>query len=251
MIQKNKFIYLRYIIKQTNQEYKPLKKPKQPLFDDKKYIIPGGTSLYQADLRIYQQDLSQYKEDKKNQNKVVNNDKIADNIEDISKAIKLYAESIKFGISMGTGSVLGLSQADLVNWYMKPITINITGTSIVSSNLMIDSDNMIINIYNKFKTYLSENTFNYYQKPQFILYIENGLPGLNDFVGVIKDFSFDESANFPDKFSYSISFEGKPNDQNKTQKASEAVQNDLNSINTSRIFSATQTAMDILNNIKI
>jgi hypothetical protein len=48
-----------------------------------------------------------------------------------------------------------------------------------------------------------------------------------------------------------MSFEGKPSDQNVTRKASEAVQNDLNSINTSKIFSTTQTAMDVLNNIKI
>jgi hypothetical protein len=254
MIQKNKFIYLRYIIKQTNTQYLSPIKPEQPVRPN---LSPSDPLFQQAFAEFgqanfqYQQDLIKYKEDKKNQNKVVNNNKITDNVEDISQEVKLYATSIKFGINMGTGNILGISQADLVNWYMKPITINISGTSIVSSNLMLDSDNIIINMYNKFKKYLSENTFNYYQKPQFALYIENGLPGLNDFVGVIKDFAFDETADFPDKFNYSMSFEGKPSDQNVTRKASEAVQNDLNSINTSKIFSATQTAMDVLNNIKI
>jgi hypothetical protein len=254
MIQKNKFIYLRYVTKQTNKEYSSPILPKQPvaptLLPTDPFFQQAWSEYGQANNQ-YQADLIKYKENKKNQNKIVNNDKINETEENEEEAVKLFANNIKFGITLGIGSVSGLSQADYANWYMKPITISISGVSIVSSNPMLDSDNIIINIYNKFKKYLSESTFNYYQKPQFLLHIDNGVPGLDNFTGIIKDFNFDESADFPDKFNYSLSFEGKPNDQNIIQKASDAVQSDINSTNTSSVNVSKQTAISTLGQIKV
>lgn len=206
MIQRNKFMYLRYKINE--------------LFNKGTTPIKGSEN---------------YKEDVKNQNNLINNREIQTIIEPPSEAIKLFTTSIKYNITMGTATDMGLAKADMVSWYMKPITLNISGISIVTPNLMIDSDNMIPTIYRKLKKYLSESNFNYYQKPKFLLYIENGIPELDSFEGVIKSFSFDEKADYPDKFEFSLEFEGKYMDQDILDKAAMGLAADLKSAATKTV----------------
>jgi hypothetical protein len=93
---------------------------------------------------------------------------------------------------------------------MKPITITISGVSIVTPNSMINSDNIIPAMFTMFREKFAENNFNYYSKPEFKLKINNGVQGLSEYKGVIKSFNFDEAADFVDKYNYSLDFVGKP-----------------------------------------
>jgi hypothetical protein len=74
---------------------------------------------------------------------------------------------------------------------------------------MINSDNIIPAMIAKFNQYLSESTFNYYNRPRFRLLISNGIQSFDQFEGVIKSFPFSESADYVDKYDYSLEFEGK------------------------------------------
>jgi hypothetical protein len=133
-----------------------------------------------------------------------------DDPEPANEAVQLLANSIDYKIAMDAGVVYGLAESDFVNWYMKPVNITIKGDSIISSNPMLTSDNIILAMYQKLKSKLSAQNYNYYDKPLFHLFVENGFQDFSVFKGVIKTFDFDEKAKFPNKFPYSITFEGNP-----------------------------------------
>src|SRR5271157_207711 len=159
--------------------------------------------------------------------------------ESILNSLVLFATKIDFTFPVGMSTIFGLNSADLVAWYMKPITIKIFGNSIVTPNPMISSDNMIVNIFNKLQQYLSEQNYNYFQQAKFLLYIENGVPPMDSFVGVISSFTFNEVADFPDKFDFTLEFQGKPSITNTVQDALTGFNNDLKVLNTSVVPSST------------
>lgn len=185
MLQQNKIINLRYITK-------PVSFP-QPNPSNFK----GGTNA-----PAFIQAEQQYTRTLQNPN--------TEYLEPVSNAVQLLADTIDYSISLGAGIVMGLQQSDFAPWYMKPVMITIKGISIVSSNPMIASDNIILSMYQKLKANLSSQNYNYYNKPLFYLYVENGFQDFNEFKGVIHSFDFGEKADYPNKFDYTIKFEGNP-----------------------------------------
>ena len=148
---------------------------------------------------------------------------VATETEDISDSIILYLNKFDTDIDIGSAQFLGLAQTDLVNWYMKPTTLSLGGISVVSRNPFITSDNIVTKINDKLKQNLSENNFNYYSKPRFLLYIQNDLNSLNTYEGVITHFGFTRSAEVPDAYNWSLSFNGKPYIEQVKQQAAQTV----------------------------
>lgn len=234
MLQKNKFITLRYVtntIKSKNLSDKP-NKPQKPNAKDFQTKTPTGlrtnTTALNSATRKYLLDMDNYTDSLRQPNYVQR--KILPQEELLSEQIRFYVEEISYEIEIGNDMFLGLSNADLVNWYIKPIKISLKGVSVVSSNMFLGSDNIILDIYNKLQEKLSEVNYNYFTKPNFRLVVENGLKNLDNFKGVITSLSFSEKANIPDSYNFSLNFVGKPINEEKRNEAirGETESEDLN-----------------------
>lgn len=251
MIERNKYIYLRYKIKKMSAPSAPTApvKPKQNDYittgpDGKTKFIDKTTfnkdnDAYNKQKASFDQQDAQYKQDNPA------SPSIQEITETPEEALKLFANKISYTLPIGTQTIFGLTQADMVHWYMKPVNIKINGTSLVSNNPMLDSDNLIVSMVKKLQKYLSEETYNYFQKPQFVLYVENGVPGMDAFIGVISSIDFNENADYPDKFEFNIDFTGKPYNMNVIEKASQGFASDL--VSTSTNLGKTLATNSMLN----
>lgn len=216
MIQKNKYITLRYITNEIAPKNvtKKINKPSAPTREKNDSIATWRAKQQQHIL-----ELDKYKEQLREpvfiKNMTIKNE------ENLSNKIRFFANSIKYNFELGNSTFLGLKSAEEINWYIKPIKITIEGVSVVSPNIFLDSDNVILTLYNKLKDKLGENNYNYFKSTKFHLVIENGLNDLNDFYGIITSLSFGEEAKKPDTYDYTLKFVGKPYIGNKQKDAIE------------------------------
>jgi hypothetical protein len=235
MLQNPRIVYLRYVLNSYSQlpanTRQDIEKPNAP----NPYVSPykgqfdpafiSAVKKYQVDYKAYLHNQSQPVQ--------ISNGVIA-TAEPISEQIKFIINDIDYNIDIGNSIYTGLAVSDFVNWYIKPITITMKGDSIISTNPLLASDNIIIDIYTKLQKELSEFSYNYFKKPRFRLYIDGELKGLNAFDGVIQSFTINESAGFPDKYGFTLRFVGKPS--NNTQ-----IENAITGHNQDNNLSANQT----------
>jgi len=225
MIQRNKYITLRYVLNSVFSKNVPEKttKPQKPNASD----YEGGTDSpeYQDDLKEYNLKYDQYRQGLRQPTYVT--DTVVSNEENLSDQIRFYVEEISYNFEVGNAMFTGLTNADLINWYIKPVSISLKGVSVISANAFLGSDNIVLDIYKKIQEYLSEVNYNYFKKPRFRMVVENGLQGLDNFQGVITSFNFSENAKLPDTYAFDLKFIGKPiNDEKRADAKKYKTQSD-------------------------
>ena len=240
MKNNTRYVYLRYATQSyksnnaNTRQFPPLAEPDKPDVAD--YGNNVDNPAYQAALKEFQLDLKQYQVDKTRPTLYPNG--LMENKENLLDQVKFVVENIDIDIDIGHGSYEGLSMADEANWYIKPIMISMSGDSIISNNPLLASDNIVLNIYRKLTQELSENNYNYFKKPKFILQIDNGLKGLDTYKGVITKFTIKEQAKIPDKYDFTLSFIGKPSTDEQIDRAVKGFANDNNAISLTAIEDA-------------
>jgi hypothetical protein len=240
MLQKTRYASIRYItnsFKYPANTRKDIPQPVRPLPVPPAFIGPDDPKFISA-MQKYQIDMREYWSNMQQPIQLPNG--VIENTEGLVEQVKFIIDDINYTMDIGSGSYTGLAQSDFVNWYIKPISITMKGDSIISTNPFLASDNMILDIYTKLQQELSENNYNYFKKPRFMLTIENGLKGLNSFKGVITSFTINENASVPDKYDFTLGFTGKPSNDDFSQRGQQGYDHDANTSNSKNLSSQSK-----------
>lgn len=242
MLQKTRYASIRYVTNSFQYPANTRKDITQPVKPNLSPEDPGFVSAMQK----YETEKHEYFSNM--QQPIQASNGVIENTEGLMEQVKFIIDDISYNFDIGSGSYTGLAQSDFVNWYIKPISITLKGDSIISTNPFLASDNMVLNIYKKLQQELSENSYNYFKKPRFMLTIDNGLKDLNSFKGVITSFTISENANIPDKYDFTLAFIGKPSNSDFTQRAQQGFDHDNSITNSiSSASKALQNAVSAIN----
>jgi hypothetical protein len=131
-------------------------------------------------------------------------------ISEVNQIELIGTNRIRITYESGIAVESGLVVAFIQPWYIKPVSIEISGHSYLGAFQYISKDDkQIEDIYNLYLNSLKEIEFTK-EKRVFGIEIANNPSGTDRFIGYITKFFFTESIENPYLLNYELNFVGKP-----------------------------------------